>query len=50
MEVYWKMNINVKKILLSLLTISVTSSLFAALSVDANAASNATINLSSKNK
>jgi len=42
------MNINVKKILLSLLTISMTSSLFVGLSVGANAASNATINLSSQ--
>ncbi|OOM74786.1 glucuronoxylanase XynC precursor [Clostridium puniceum] len=40
------MNIKIKKIVLSLLTLSVTCSLFTALSVTANAASNATINLS----
>lgn len=42
------MNIKVKKIVLSLLTLSVTCSLFTALSIKANAASNATINLASE--
>ncbi|AGF57038.1 glucuronoarabinoxylan endo-1,4-beta-xylanase [Clostridium saccharoperbutylacetonicum] len=40
------MNIKIKKIVLSLLTLSVTCSLFTALSITANAESNTTINLS----
>jgi glucuronoarabinoxylan endo-1,4-beta-xylanase len=42
------MNIKVKKMVLSLLTLSVTCSLFTALSIKANAASNSTINLVSE--
>ena len=39
------MNLKIKKILLSMLTLSITGSLFVGLSSTANAVSNATINI-----